>query len=149
MANVIYHNRLRTERMSESFIDVKQICDAKDSEAIARHFWDTGSLEIWESFNVVYLNKANRPIAWAEIGVGGVDGVVVDLKLIFAHGLLAAASAMIVFHNHPSGNLQPSNADRELTRRIKQSGDIIGIRLLDHLILTVDSCYSFADQGLI
>ena len=149
MANVIYHSKLRIEKTSEAFSGTEQIFSSKDSETIARKFWDIGSIEIYESFNVVYLNKANKPIAWAEIGVGGTDGVVVDKKIVFAHAILANASAMIVFHNHPSGNLKPSEADNRLTRDLKQSGDIIGIKVLDHLILTANSYYSFADEGMI
>ena len=135
--------------MSECFSETEQILSSKDSETIARKFWDIGSIEIYESFNVVYLNRANKPIAWAEIGMGGTDGVVVDKKIVFAHAILANASSMILFHNHPSGNVKPSETDIKLTRELKQTGDIIGVKVLDHLILTSNSYFSFADECMI
>ena len=81
------------------------------------------------------------------ISKGGIHGTVADLRLIFSVALTSLASAIIVAHNHPSGNLQPSDADSRLTQKIKAAGNQLDITLLDHIILTKESYYSFADEG--
>lgn len=125
-----------------------RVTGSDSAHKIARSFWDE-SLGIYESFNLICLSKANCPIAWVEISKGGVDATVADLRLIFSHALLCLASGIIVFHNHPSGNLTPSQADINLTELIKKAGEILNIKLLDHLILSETGYYSFADEGMI
>ena len=106
----------------------------RQSKHQQRRWKDT--IEIFECFSVIFLNKASKPISWAHLSQGGISGTVADVKLIFTHALLAGASAIICIHNHPSGNLKPSEADRDFTKKIKESGKILDIVLLDHLILT-------------
>lgn len=124
-----------------------KITDSETANRIARRFWDD-SIEIFESFNVICLNNANCPIAWVQLSQGGIDGTVADIRLIFSHALLCNAVGIIIFHNHPSGNLKPSQADISLTEKIKKAGEIMSIPLLDHLIITENGFYSFADQGV-
>jgi DNA repair protein RadC len=100
-----------------------------------------------EEFWVVLLNRANVVIKRVQISAGGVAGTVADPKLIFKTALEHLASAVILVHNHPSGNLTPSSADRELTRKLKEAGSLLEIPVLDHLILTDTQYYSFADEG--
>ena len=102
-----------------------------------------------EEFWVLYLNKAKNIIGRERISKGGVAGTVVDLKLLFKACLENMASAIIVCHNHPSGNLQPSQADLNLTKNIKTVGQSLDMPLLDHIIVGGISYFSFADEGLI
>jgi DNA repair protein RadC len=85
----------------------------------------------------------------SEISTGGFAGTVADPKVIFSIALKACASSIILSHNHPSGNLKPSQADLNLTRKIKSGGELLDIAVLDHIILTSDSYFSFADEGIL
>lgn len=102
-----------------------------------------------EVFGVVYLNQANRIKHHEIISVGGITGTVADPRIIFKKALIQDAVSLILFHNHPSGNLQPSRADQELTLKIIHAGKLFDIRILDHLIVSDDGYFSFADEGLI
>ena len=97
----------------------------------------------------VYLNRANDTIGYSIIGLGGVSGTVADVKMVFQHGLLCNASGVILAHNHPSGNLKPSQADINLTKQMVQSGKILDMPILDHIIVTEKSHFSFADEGIL
>ena len=100
-----------------------------------------------EEFWILMLNRANRVIGKVSISSGGVSGTVVDAKIVFRKALDARASAIILCHNHPSGNLQPSQADIDLTKKLKQAGKLIDISVLDHLIISELGYYSFIDEG--
>jgi DNA repair protein RadC len=102
-----------------------------------------------EVFGVVYLNQANRIKHDEVISIGGLTGTIADPRIIFKKALAADATSLILFHNHPSGNLQPSKADKELTQKIKQAGTLFDIRILDHIIVSEYGYFSFADEGLI
>lgn len=145
---VVYFQKLRIDKFSEP-CGIQKISNSNDAAAICRNFFDTDTIEIYESASVVFFNKANKPIAWAELSRGGISGTVVDIKIMLTHGILAGASAMILCHNHPSGNLRPSEADTVLTQKAKKAGELVDILLLDHVILTKEGYYSFADNGLL
>lgn len=100
-----------------------------------------------EMFAVVFLNKANRVKHFEVISKGGITGTVADPKVILKKALEQEASAVIICHNHPSGNLQPSRADEVVTRKIAQALKYLDMRLLDHIIVSDDGYYSFADSG--
>jgi DNA repair protein RadC len=100
-----------------------------------------------EEFWVLMLNRANEVIKTVSISKGGVSGTVADPKIIFQQALESLASAIILIHNHPSGNKQPSQADIKLTQQAKEGGKFLEIPVLDHLIYTEDGYYSFADEG--
>lgn len=104
-----------------------------------------------EEFYVIYLNKANRVLAHRNISTGGVSGTVADVRIILKHGLELLASGIVAVHNHPSGNLKPSEADISLTRKLKEACLLMDIALLDHLIVGDGSrrYYSFADEGML
>jgi len=102
-----------------------------------------------EEFWLIMLNRANLVLKKELISKGGVAGTVVDTKIIFKTAVDNYASSIIICHNHPSGNLKPSDADIKITRTIKEAGKIMEIPLLDHLIITENSYYSFGDDGLI
>lgn len=103
-----------------------------------------------EHFYALYLNKANRPIGNAEeISKGGIDGTVADPRIIFRKALEKRAISIIIAHNHPSGNLTPSQQDEKLTQKIKDAAEFFDMKLLDHIIIGKQEYYSFADMGKI
>ena len=102
-----------------------------------------------EEFWVLLMNRANRVIKKKRVSEGGVSGTVADPKIIFKLALEELASGIIVAHNHPSGNLQASQSDIDLTRKLKEAGKFLEIQLLDHLIIANQKYLSFADEGMI
>lgn len=102
-----------------------------------------------EEFWVLYLNNSNKVLAKHQLSKGGFTATLVDVRLLYKRGLELASVGVIVCHNHPSGKLQPSKADMLLTTKIKQAGETLDIKLLDHLIITEKSYFSFADEGIL
>ena len=109
--------------------------------------WDKTKLEFVEQFKVVLLNRTNRILGICTISTGNSTGTIADPKLIFAVALKSNAGSLIMVHNHPSGNIVPSKADCKLTQRIKAGGKLLEITILDHLIISSEGFYSFADEG--
>ena len=102
-----------------------------------------------EEFWVLYLNNSNKVLATHQLSKGGFTATLVDVRLLFKKALKLSAVGIIVAHNHPSGKLQPSKSDIDLTNKIKQAGVTLDIKLLDHLIITEKTYFSFADQGIL
>ncbi|MBL4592814.1 MAG: DNA repair protein RadC, partial [Flavobacteriales bacterium] len=102
-----------------------------------------------EEFWVIYLNKKNEVLKKENISKGGIDGTIADTKIIFKHAIEQLASAIILCHNHPSGNLKPSNTDIKLTKKLKETGIMLDTPVLDHLIIGEKDYFSFADEGII
>lgn len=105
-----------------------------------------GDLE-HEEFWVLFLNNSNKVLAKSQMSKGGLTATIVDIRLLFKQALEMASVAIIICHNHPSGKITPSNADKELTKKIKTAGLTLDIRLLDHLIITEKCYFSFADEN--
>ncbi len=124
------------------------IASALSAEAYLRRIWNANTVELIEEFVIVCLNNANQPLGWARVSSGGFSTAWVDPKVIFAIALQTGSSAILLAHNHPSGNLSPSEADIQLTNRIVEGGRILCIRVLDHIILSKASALSFQDKGL-
>ncbi|MEJ7610225.1 MAG: DNA repair protein RadC [Ferruginibacter sp.] len=103
----------------------------------------------YEVFAVLFLNRANRIKNFKIISRGGITGTVADPRIILKQALDEGATALVLAHNHPSGNLQPSRADQELTYKIKQAASYFDISVLDHIIVSNEGYYSFADEGLL
>ncbi len=101
-----------------------------------------------EEFYAVFLNRANQVLKVHHVSKGGISGTVADPKIIFAEGLSHSASGIILVHNHPSGNLKPSKADIDLTKRMIRGGIMLDLPILDHLIYSNAGYFSFADEGL-
>ena len=128
--------------------DRPQIRSSRDAYWVLESNW-SDQMGLVEEFNILLLDRSNRVMAMCPISKGGVAGTVVDLKIVFAAALKGRASSIILAHNHPSGNLSPSQVDIDLTKKFKQAGEILDIQVLDHLILSPDGAfYSFADEGL-
>lgn len=123
-----------------------RIASSRDAfQAIAPLLTDLYHEEFW----LLLLNKACEVVAREKLSSGGTAGTVADVKMAFKRALDAHASALIAVHNHPSGNLKPSDADVDLTRKMKEAGKILDLPLLDHLIVSERGYYSFADEGMI
>lgn len=124
-----------------------RVTSSKEAYNLLLSTWNENRIEFIEEFKILLLNTANKVLGIFEVSKGGVAGTVADPKLIFMAALKANASAIILSHNHPSGNLKPSPQDIDITRRIAEGGKLLDIRVLDHLILTTEGYYSFADEG--
>jgi DNA repair protein RadC len=125
-----------------------QITSSETAYKVLKPYFDE-EMEYKELFYVIYLNRANKVLGVHKISEGGCSGTVADGKIIFQGALLANAQAIILAHNHPSGNTKPSKQDIELTKKIAEFGKYIELPVLDHVILTEESFYSFADNGQI
>ena len=102
-----------------------------------------------EEFWVVYLNQSNRIIRKERLSSGGLTGTLVDVRLIMKGALLCNATGMVIAHNHPSGNENPSGDDNRITEQIKKAAEALNIRLLDHVIITSNTCYSYMDNDML
>ncbi len=122
---------------------------SKDAADLLKQTWDENKIDFVEQFKVLFLNRSNKVLGILEVSSGGVTGTVADPKLVFVAALKANACNIIISHNHPSGNLKPSLEDERLTQKIKQAGQLLDIKLFDHIIVTSEGYYSFADEGLI
>lgn len=127
--------------------DRKKITSSDETFEILQDCFDQDTLELQEQFIVLLLNRANHLMGFYRASIGGTAGTVVDQKLIFLTAIGINASSIILAHNHPSGNIQPSSQDKTLTANIKAGGALLGIEVLDHLIITRDRYFSFADEG--
>lgn len=113
-----------------------------------KSLWNDDLIEYQEEFICLFLNRANNIIGWIKVSSGGTAGTLVDPKIVFSSALLSGASSIILSHNHPSGNLNTSEADRQITNKLVAAGKLLDIKVLDHIIITKESYYSFADNGL-
>lgn len=136
---ITYKNAVRPSERAK-------IASSKDAFELLKSLW-SDKIEYVEEFYVLLMNKANKVLGVTKISEGGTSGCLVDPKRIFQTALKSNASGIILAHNHPSGNLTPSEADRKITRKVKEAGVLLEISVLDHLILSTDGYYSFADEG--
>jgi len=127
--------------------DRMKVTGSKDAADAFRIFWP--AYEHIEFSYLLMLNRQNQILGYHQLSKGGMTGAVVDVRVIFQVALKSSCTSIIFAHNHPSGNLDVSDADRKITNQIKQAGVILDIPLLDHLIMTTDSYLSMADEGLL
>lgn len=120
-----------------------------DAVPFIRELFDADTFDWTESVVMLLLNRANKIIGYYKINGGGTTSCIIDTKVVMTVALNGCAHAIIFAHNHPSGNTQPSDADRNITNKIVAAGKILDITVLDHIIVTDESYYSFADNGLI
>lgn len=125
------------------------ITGAKNAFEILMANWDQGKIQYVEQFKVILLSRGNRVLGILEASTGGVSGTIADPKVIFGAALKANCSAIIISHNHPSSSLKPSQADINLTRKLTSAGQMLDMPVLDHIIVTADGFFSFADEGLL
>jgi DNA repair protein RadC len=141
--SLIYRSKVKAS-------DRPQVKCSQDAHKLFKDNWDQDTLEHVEEFKILLMNRSNAVLGIMDVSKGGISGTVTDVRIILQAAIKANASGIIVAHNHPSGNLNPSESDSRLTQKIKDAGTLVDIQLLDHLILTTeDSYYSFADNGLL
>lgn len=124
-----------------------KITNSKDAYKISMEHWNLDIIELQEETKVLLLNRANIVIGIFSLSRGGITSCVVDIKLILSVALKSIANSIILIHNHPSGNLVPSQSDIDLTTRLKNACNAVELSLLDHLIITKKDYYSFMDNG--
>jgi DNA repair protein RadC len=135
----------RRRKMAE-VQDVPQIRSSKD---VADIFQPLLSDLLHEEFWILFLNRSNKVINRMKLSQGGISGTVTDVRIVMKKAIEYLSSGIIVCHNHPSGNLNPSESDSKITQKIKEAGNLMDIQLLDHLIISDKDYYSFADNGLL
>jgi DNA repair protein RadC len=137
---------LGRRRREQALPERSRITCSRDAWEVMRpHLLDKAHEEFW----ILLLNRANEVLRPVQVSAGGVSGTVADSKLIFKHAIEHLASGMILLHNHPSGNRTPSQADKDLTRKLRDAGRLLEIPILDHLIFTDGGYFSFADEGIL
>lgn len=122
---------------------------AEDAYVLLRHTWDDNKLELMEQFKIVLLDTNGECLGIAELASGNITSCPVDVRLIFVTALKSRATCIILAHNHPSGNLLPSNADIQLTKKVTEGGIILDVAVADHLIITRQNYYSFANEKIL
>ncbi len=143
--SIIAAMELGRRRKLSDVLQKKQITSSRDVFDFFHPF--LGDLS-YEEFWILHLSQSNRILAWKKISQGGISGTVTDIRLILKDALENTCTSLIICHNHPSGNLQPSEADINITRKIKEAAAIMDIRLLDHVIIGEGKYFSFADEDL-
>jgi DNA repair protein RadC len=138
---LIYKTKVKASQMLK-------ITSSKDVYETLLAGWDENLIDFLEQFKIILVNRASKVLGVYEVSKGGMSAVTVDVKVVFIAALKAGASGLILAHNHPSGQLRPSEADKQLTERIREAGKILDILILDHLIVTSEGYYSFVDQLL-
>ncbi|SFE72023.1 RadC family protein [Flavobacterium xueshanense] len=143
--SIIAALELGRRRRGEDAVELKKITSSKIIFEIMQPI--IGELP-HEEFWIIYMNNSNKIISKSQLSKGGITGTLVDVRIVFKTALEIGATALILCHNHPSGTLIPSDADKQITRKLKLAGDNLEIKVLDHLIVTETSYYSFADEGI-
>lgn len=147
-------NYLKIPEITVSFRDIVKVSDRKaiyskeNAVSIFKEIFED-FMEHHEEVWAMYLNKANKVIGVSQISKGGISGTIIDTRIILQTALKSSASSIIIVHNHPSGNLNPSDDDVKITRKLKDACQIMDITLLDHIILTRESHFSFCNQTII
>jgi DNA repair protein RadC len=148
---------MATETLSEIHVSYKPgltsssttINNSQNAYEIFKSLFPADTISLQEQFVVLYLNRANRVIGSYQLSKGGITGTIADVRLILSVALKTLATGLILAHNHPSGNLKPSEADIQLTRKVKEAAKIMDIEVLDHMILSSNGYFSFTDDGIL
>jgi DNA repair protein RadC len=135
-------------RKNQTDFQKKKITSSKISAEFIKQFY-TDDIEIYESFFLLLLNNQNQTIGYAKISQGGITGTVVDVRIVAKYVVDSLATGIILAHNHPSGNINPSSADISITNKVKEAMKLFDVTVVDHIILTADSYYSFSDNGIL
>lgn len=125
----------------------QKISNSQGAYEILTNLFPENTMDYRETFIVLYLNRANQVLGYSVISQGGTSNTTVDIKMVIQTALLANASCIMLAHNHPSGNVQPSSDDNRITKRIMEAARLFDITVLDHIIITNESYYSFTDNG--
>lgn len=123
------------------------IKSSEDAFRVALSHWNKDIIEFQEEVKMILLNRVNRILGIHELSKGGTSGSVVDIKIVLSVALKCHSTSIVLIHNHPSGNLKPSQADTTITKKLKKACEYFDLTLLDHLIISKDGFYSFNDNG--
>lgn len=147
--NETYLNELSITYNKKLFSDIT-IKNSNTTELVVREIYKQTSseIELKEYFFIILLNRANEVIGYHKISEGGICATLVDIRIAFAIALKSLAVGMILTHNHPSGNIKPSEQDIKLTKDFRKAGDLLDIKVFDHIIITATSYCSLLDDGL-
>ena len=138
---LIYKNKVRAS-------DRLKITCSRDAHKIFMDSWNSETIDFLEEFKMLLLNRSNAVLGIVPVSKGGLSGTVTDVRLIYQAAIKANACGTVICHNHPSGNLNPSESDNKITQKIKEAGNLLDIQLLDHLIITTEGdYYSYTDNG--
>jgi DNA repair protein RadC len=143
--SIIAAMELGRRRRAEDAVELTKITSSKVVFEIMQPI--IGELS-HEEFWILYLNNSNKVISKSQLSKGGITGTLVDVRLVFKTALEMGATSLILCHNHPSGALTPSDADKQITRKVKMAGESLEIKVLDHLIVTENHYFSFVDEGI-
>ncbi len=143
--SIIAALELGRRRRGEDVVELKKVTSSKIIFEIMQPI--IGELP-HEEFWIIYLNNSNKVISKAQLSKGGITGTLVDVRIVFKTALEMGATGLILCHNHPSGTLIPSDADKQITKKLKLAGESLEIKVLDHLIVTETSYFSFVDEGI-
>ena len=125
-----------------------EVTSSSDAYLILKEYYPENQIALKEYFVVMYLNQANRVIGVQRLSIGGLTSAVADVRLLFGTALKVLATGLVISHNHPSGNLKPSKADEEITFKIRNAAKFFDIQVLDHIIVSTEGYFSFADDGM-
>lgn len=140
-------SRFELRKLQTDFPAVK-VRTSHEAAKFIRQFY-SDDLEIFESFFILTLNQANNTTGYAKISQGGISSTIVDVKLIMKYATDALSNNIVLAHNHPSGNLKPSQEDKVITKKIVNAGKLLDVRICDHIILSAGGYFSFADEGIL
>ncbi|MGV8131410.1 MAG: JAB domain-containing protein [Candidatus Pacearchaeota archaeon] len=129
--------------------DYPRVIKSIDAYDLFIKLWDIKTIELYEEFKVLFVNQASKVFGIYTLSKGGINGTVVDIRLLFGIALKVAATGIIMAHNHPSGNDRPSKNDEQITDEVMSIGKLHNIKLIDHLIITSTAYYSFSDEGML
>ncbi|TDE42488.1 DNA repair protein RadC [Flavobacterium rhamnosiphilum] len=143
--SIIAALELGRRRRAEDAVELKKVTSSKIIFEIMQPI--IGELP-HEEFWIIYMNNSNKVISKSQLSKGGITGTLVDVRIVFKTALEMGATGLILCHNHPSGTLIPSDADKQITKKLKLAGDSLEIKVLDHLIVTEKNYFSFVDEGI-
>lgn len=122
---------------------------SKDAYNYIKDKYVPESINYFESFYVIFLNRSNRIIAHQQLGQGSITGCILDVRMLISTATIFASVGVVLVHNHPSGSTKPSDADIALTKKVKEGLKLVDIQVLDHLIITDETYFSFTDEGML
>lgn len=128
--------------------DRLKISSSNEAYKLLKEIWSK-QIETREEMIILLLDRSNTVLGYDMLSMGGITGTVADIRLLYSVALNSLATSIIMSHNHPSGNMIPSQSDIDLTKKVKEAGKVMDIQLLDHIIISTDTYYSFADEDML
>ncbi len=134
---------------SPNIISEQKISNSRETYSLITNHWNLDTMEMYEEVKIILFNRANKALGVYDLSKGGMSSSIIDVKIILSIVLKTLASGIILVHNHPSGNLVPSKFDIDVTQKLKSAYDLMDVAFLDHLIISKENYFSFADDGLL